>query len=272
MAITNIDQLLAGFDPAEMFVKVTGTMEAAGQPHSLFYAAGIPGAAAVPSPGLAGAILTSYAGQLPVKAPPVGQSKYLARAALGANATVAFQICDRLWHNSGIVVTTTTEQLIGSPAWPNRDADGTSLGRGVQIALEVSTITGNGGAVTNSTVRYTNSDGVSGRTATLATGYAFPATAEVGTFVPFLLQAGDTGVRSIEGITLGTSLVSGAVHLVAYRPVASLCSVVQNGVSRDDAVSLGLPRLWDAPVLFVLVTPNATTTTTVRGLITLATG
>jgi hypothetical protein len=38
--------------------------------------------------------------------------------------------------------------------------------------------------------------------------------------MPFLLQAGDTGVRSIQGITLGTTYTSGTMMLIAYRQIA----------------------------------------------------
>ncbi len=48
MAITTVDGALAGFRPAEKILKaVTGTL-VAGRPHSLFYLAGIPGAAVAP--------------------------------------------------------------------------------------------------------------------------------------------------------------------------------------------------------------------------------
>lgn len=42
----------------------------------------------------------------------------------------------------------------------------------------------------------------------------------IGTFMPFMLQAGDTGVRSIQSFNTGTTYTSGTMMLIAYRPIA----------------------------------------------------
>jgi hypothetical protein len=251
MAIATLDQLIAAYLPGVPVVKAAFTGEAVGGFHSAFYLAGNPGAAAAPSPGLAGAALTSYAGQIPFPTAVGGESVYLARldAAQAANIG-AVHLVDRLWHNSGFTVTTTTAQTVNSVTWPARDRNGATLGVGVEVAVEVSTATTNGSAVTNMTMSYTNDAGTSGRTATVA---SFPATAVAGTFVPFLLAAGDTGVRSIQSLTLGTSLVTGTVHLVAYRKVAMLGLPVANAGAAADPIGLGLPQMYDSSVPFLVV-------------------
>jgi len=261
MAITTIDGIIAGMRPPEDFIKTGATMEAAGVYHSFFYTAGRPGAATVPSPGLAGAALTSYAGQIPFQDPASGNT-YLARLQASANIVGCLLLLDRLWHNSGIVVTTTTAQTINSVAWPARDRDGLSDGTGILVAIEVSTATTNASAITNTTMSYTNSAGTSGRTATIA---SFPATAVAGTFVPFLLAAGDIGVRSIQSITLGTSYAGGAIHLVAYRILAALEMPITYGGFALDAVSGGFVRMYDDSVPFLVWLPSATTATTLAG-------
>lgn len=115
MAITTLDGAIAGMQYPKDFSKaVTGTL-VAGRLHSLFYLAGRPGPAAAPTPGIKGARLTSYAGQIPFANPLSGNS-YLAR--LQGQATIAgsLLLCDRLWHNSGLNVTTTPgAQIIGNP-------------------------------------------------------------------------------------------------------------------------------------------------------------
>lgn len=144
---------------------------------------------------------------------------YLTR--FGTNAAVAntYQLVDLIWYNTGLVVTTTTNQAIVSTAWGARDVNGSTNGEGVGIALYALTALGNAAAVANTTVSYTNSAGTAGRTATFsgAVGFQAPATPVIGTWMPFMLQAGDTGVRSIQGITLGTTYTSGTMMLVAYR-------------------------------------------------------
>lgn len=270
MAITTLDLLIAGMLPAEEIVKSSFTGEAVGGLHSTFYVAGRPGAAAVPSPGLAGAALTSYAGQIPFPAAVGGKNVHLARLE-GAQATNVggLILADRLWHNSGIVVTTTTAQTVNSVTWPSRDENGATLGDGVMVGIEVSTATTNAGAVTNTTMSYTNQAGTAGRTATMA---SFPATAVAGTFVPFLLAAGDTGVRSIQSVTLGTSYAAGAVHLVAYRRIAALSMPAAGVQYAEDGVSLGLPRCYDSTVPWLLYTLVNTGAGVVTGAVTWAQG
>ena len=254
MAITTIDQLIAGMQPPINFAKYSTTGEGAGIPHSLFHVIGVPGQAAAPSPGLAGAALTSYTGQIPFTNPSSGNA-YLARFAAQSNIRGLLSLYDRLWHNSGIAVTTTTAQTINSAAWPARDIAGSTNGDGVMVGIEVSTATTNGSAVTNTTMDYTNEAGTASRTATIP---SFPQTAQLGTFIPFALAAGDKGVRSIQSVTLGTSYGGGAIHLVAYRLIATLALSTSDVGFAIDAVSGGMPRMFNDSVPFLAILPQAT--------------
>lgn len=261
MAIITLDGIIAGMRPPEDFLKVTVTMEAIGIHHSLAYVSGRPGAAIAPTPGMAGAALTSYPGQIPFVNPASGNT-YLARLCVTPSLAGALILYDRLWHNSGIVVTTITAQTINSVAWPARDRNGTVNGENVLVGIEVSTATTNASAITNTTMSYTNQAGVAGRTATIA---SFPATAVAGTFVPFQLQAGDTGVRSIQTITLGTSYGGGAIHLVAYRILGRVEVSIANTGNAVDAITGGFVRMYDNTVPFLRWLPTATTAITING-------
>lgn len=250
MAISTEDQLLAGMQAPEFCFKGTFTGVAAGAFHSPQYVAGRPGAMSAPSSGLAGAAVTSSrAGMLPLTSAVSGLNIYLAGldATQGGNVG-AVLLMDRLWDNSGITITTTTGQTINSATWPARDSSGSTNGAGVLVGLEVSSTLGNG-AVTNTTLTYTNSSGTASRTGTIA---SFPAAAPVGTFVPFALAAGDVGVRSIQTLTLGTSYVSGTMHLVAYRVLAVIPTPTANVASSQDFLQLGMPRIWDSSALQLL--------------------
>ena len=262
MAITTFEQALAGMLPPEDFIKVGATMEAAGVMHSLFYTSGRPGAASAPAPGLAGASLTSYTGQIPFTNAPASKETRLARLQATASASGCLLVYDRLWHNSGLAVTTTTAQTINSTAFPARDRNGSADGAGVIVGIEVSTATTNGSAVTNTTMSYTNQDGTASRTATIS---SFPATAVAGTFVPFQLQAGDTGIRSIQSVTLGTSYGAGAIHLVALRILARLELPTANTGNALDVLTSGFVRLFDNTVPGLLWVPSGTGAVTVTG-------
>lgn len=260
MAITTEAGILAGATQPNTFAKgVTGTM-VAGRPHSLFYLAGVPGAAVAPSPGIAGAALTTYAGQIPFTNPVSGNT-YIAR--LQGQATIAgtLVVADRLWHNSGISVTTTTAQTVNSAAWPARDRDASTNGGGVYIGLEVSTATGAGAATP--AISYTNQGGTSGKTGAMIVPYA--ASSIAGTFYPFSLAAGDTGVRSIQSLTLSVSMTSGTVHLVAYRELARLELTAANVGNAIDYLTSGFPRLYDNTVPFLFFIPSTTTTSNISG-------
>jgi hypothetical protein len=270
MAITTMDLLISGVQPPQPITKASFTGQAAGGLHSSFYLAGLPGAATAPSPGLAGAALTSYSGQIPV--PTVGGSQTIYLAGLdfthGGNIG-GVMICDRLWHNSGIVSTTTTAQTINSVAFPARDQFGGVSGFGVQLALEVSTATTNGSPITNTTVSYTNSSSVSGRTATIA---SFPANAVVGTFVPFSFGAGDQGVTSIQSITLGTSYGTGVVNLVAYRVLGWVSTPLTGTVGAQDFAQLGFPNIFTSPVPWLVYTLTGTAGGALNGTVNFAAG
>lgn len=267
MSIVTVDGALAGMQPPSSYLKVGSTMEAAGVAHSLFYTGGMPGAATAPSPGINGAALTSYSGQLPFSNPVTGTA-YLARLTCNASQPGTLILCDRLWHNSSITSTTTTLQAITSGAMPARDRNQSTNGTDLRVALEVSSGTGNGSAITNCTITYTNSAGTAGRSGTMT---SFPATAQSGTFVPFELANGDAGFRKFnggsEGLTLGTSLVSGTVHLVVYREIARIDIPAANIGSAIDMLTSGFPVMAYNCVPFLVWIPSSTTGVTLSGQI-----
>ena len=260
MSITTLDGVLAGMQPPQPIIKAaTGTL-VVGRPHSLFYTAGMPGAAVAPSPGINGASLTTYAGQVPFSNPVSGNT-YLAR--LQAQATIAgtLMLCDRLWHNSAIDITATTAQGITSTALPARDMDAAIAGRGIMIGAEVSTVTGAGTPTIS--ISYTNSLATAGKTGvnTVAT----VASSIAGTFYPIGLAAGDVGVKSVESLTLSETWTSGTIHLVAYRILAQLELTGDNIPNAIDALTGGFPKLHNNTVPFLVFIPSATTSSNIVG-------
>lgn len=260
MAITTLDLALAGMKPPSYFSKaVTGTM-VAGRPFSPFYLAGVPGAAAAPTPGLAGAALTSYAGQVPI--PAASGNTHLARFSGVSSAQAGMLLlCDRLWHNSGFTITSTGAQTVNSAAWPARDMNGSTNGVGVILGVEISSATGSG--TPTITVSYTNDANTSGKTAT--NSVATVATSAAGTFYPIGLAAGDTGVRSVQTLTLSATWTSGTMHLVAYRVLATLELPAAGLPNAVDALTSGMPLCYDTTVPFLLFIPQTTTTTQISG-------
>ena len=265
MAISTPDSLIAGAKAGQMFMKALSGTLVAGRPHSYFYTAGIPGPAAAPSSGVNGAALTSYAGQIPFSNPVSGETR-LARLVGWASQTGMLLVCDRLWHNSGLSVTSTSAQSITFPTLPARDVNGATNGDGVLIGMEVTTATGTGTNVP--TIGYTDSAGNAGASSGLA--FTYVASSIAGSFYPFALAAGDVGVRSVGSFTNSVSMTSGAISLVAYRVLAS----IEIGVSGGQAgpFELMLPKMYDNTIPFLLFVPNTTTSSYLNGMVTVVQG
>lgn len=231
--------------------------------------AGFPGAWAPGTPGINGRITDGTTsgdfGCIPIKNPATG-SNYLTELTMGASINHSHLFFDVLWVNSGIAVTTTTAQSITTPTLPARDVNGATNGEGCMIAMLTTTANTNAAVISNSTVSYTNSDGTSGRTATLTAiaGSQIPATPVVGTIVWFNLQAGDRGVRSIESITLGTSLGAGAVSLMICRDLANIGTSLVN-VQFTRKLSEPGVRLYNGTCMLHCVLASATTATFFNG-------
>jgi len=227
--------------------------------------AGFPGAWSPGTPGINGRVTNGTTsgdfGSIPIKNPATG-SNYLTELTMGASVNHSHLFFDVLWVNSGIAVTTTTAQSITTPTLPARDVNGTTNGEGCMIAMLTTTANTNAAVISNSTVSYTNSDGTSGRTATLTAiaGSQIPVTPVVGTIVWFNLQAGDRGVRSIESITLGTSLGAGAVSLMICRDLANIGTSLVN-VQFTRKLSEPGVRLYNGTCMLHCVLASATTAT-----------
>ena len=201
--------------------------EAAGQYYCFAKDTGLPGAWLPGTPGINGRNTdgTTVADRGCISAgTPISGINYIRDIVTTASQAGTFILADVLWVNTGLVVTTTTAQAITQPTLPLRDNLGTSNGFGVGAGILVTTATTNAAAITNITLSYTNSEGVAGRTGTMS----FPATAVIGTFVPFQLAQGDDGIRSIQSITLGTTLTAGAISLIAFNFLATVPVTVAN--------------------------------------------
>lgn len=269
MTISTIEQAVIGMQPMVYFhYALSGTL-VAGRPWTPFYAAGVPGPAVAPTPGVAGAALTSYAGALTFPAAVGGETIHLAGFTGGNSAqSGTLLLCDRLWHNSGLSVTLNTSQTVNSVAWPARDANGLTDGTGVYIGLEISTAMGAGTPTLN--LGYTNQAGTAGRSSSNL--QAVVASSAIGTFYQFGLQAGDTGVRSIQTYQQTATMTSGVHRLVAYRVLAALECINAGVVEQLTLLTSGLPRCYDNTVPFLIFIPNTTTTTSIFGSVTFTQG
>jgi hypothetical protein len=197
------------------------------------------------------ALSNPIAGSLPFTDPNMGNA-YLARLDMNHGAPSITEsmwiLCDRLWHNGGYTITSSSAQNSTTPTWPARDEDGSTNGKGVQLALEISSTVG--AATPTVTVSYTNSAGTSGRSATNIIG----TNSAAATHSVYLLslQAGDLGVRSVQSLTLSTSWISGVINLVAFRSLAIIGNRGFNLGKMEDAIQLAMPQMFTGSVPYLI--------------------
>lgn len=251
------------------FMKTSTASDVAGCWYCTSKDAGYPGAWAVGTPGVNGRATdgTTAAdyGCIPIPNAATG-ANYLTALEMAASVNHTNDFFDCLWVNSGLVVTTTTEQAITTPTLPARDVNGTTNGEGCTIALLITAASTLAAAGANLTVRYTNSKGVASRVATLSAiaGSQVPATPVIGTIVWFRLAGGDTGVQSIQGITLGTSMLTGSISLMICRDISTIGTAVAN-VSTPRIIGSPGIKLFNGTCLLHNILCSATTATFFSG-------
>lgn len=257
MAITTLAQVRSGLQPPVQFVKAnlnpTQTMLASQWIASGFPPLGLYTGAGTGAPN--GVTLTApQQGMFDWNDPATGNA-YLARfAALnwnnssGAGQARPFMLCDRLWHN-GLDQTSSSLQSITSPTWPARDVNGNTTGEGVFLAVEVETA-GSTNAPTIS-VAYTDT---ANNAQTSVNIDPTTATSAVGQTFAIGLAPGSTGVKSVQSLTLSAGWVgAGNIHLAAFRPICMIEQIVSmNSTIVADAVTLGLPLLYNGSVLYLI--------------------
>jgi hypothetical protein len=132
---------------------------------------------------------------------------------------------------SGIVTTPQTTNL------PTAALTRYTSGEGVMAGIVVYTIIGT--TATTVTISYTNQAGTSGRTST-ATTFGGSNFREQNSFIPIPLQTGDTGVKSIESVTvLATTGTAGNFGVCLYKPLSMISLERTTGQAPLDAVSSG---------------------------------
>ncbi len=268
MGLATLDAAGAGTRPPVAWQKATGSATVAGRPISLWSLAGNPGAGSF-NGTLNGVTLDgTVAGCLPRANPASGASYVFSQEAgcIGQNGML--YLCDRLWHNGGYTITSTSAQNITSPTWPSRcptsftDDTPATTGYSVLLGLEVSVATGAG--TPTITVSYTNALGTAGRTATNVQPTVASSSAQ--TFYQIGLQAGDTGVRSVQSLTLSATWTSGTINLVAYRILQAMTCIADGSPTSKDWFTGGGPRVYDGACLFFLFVPRTTTAPQLGGL------
>jgi hypothetical protein len=178
---------------------------------------------------------TSAQSMGPIPAVSTGRLTMLgARINTSIYAAASMMVVDLLNVSGGLNGTLTTAQTTNLPT---AALTRYTSGEGVMAGIVVYSIIGT--TQTTVTISYTNSAGTSGRTSTATTiGGGFYR--ETGVLLPIPLQAGDTGIRSIESVTLaGTTGTAGNFGVCLFKPLAMISLESATGAMPLDSVSTG---------------------------------
>jgi hypothetical protein len=144
---------------------------------------------------------------------------------------VSLFLNDYLVISGGLSGTSTDEQATTTAALTRYTS-----GVGVRAAVIIYTAVGT--QIRTLTASYTNQAGTPGRTSAIVVGGT--GNREIGRVLPFRLEGADTGVRSVEHVTLdGTTGTLGNFGILLYRPLAMMCLNNVEGATVIDAVSTG---------------------------------
>jgi hypothetical protein len=190
---------------------------------------------------------------------------YLGR--LGATFSTAgtLHIYDLLWACSGLVGNVATAQtLTGFAGMPTRNS--TALGAEIWIGCSSAI----GATAHNVTVQYTNQSGTSGRNTVSTAGIAsMPANRMYQ--VP--LQSGDTGIQSVQGLTLSASSgTAGNLWIMVLDRIASISAPVTNVANVSDAFALGFPQISDNSCLAFVHQATTTSSGIIMGQLSVVQG
>lgn len=191
-------------------------------------------------------------------------------SAAATSAPCILMLVDRLGFYPITTVTTTTPQTLNNtvPFPAGRHSNGAGL-RAFFVTSSGAATTPMGAATPNLSINYTNQAGTSGRTTptVLPVGtsanpkgaIAYSGTG-VGKYGPFLpLAAGDSGIQSVQSVTISTSYLSGVLNLVICRPILTLPITTVGVAAERDLLNQvpSLPRIYDGANLSWLLYAGA---------------
>lgn len=183
----------------------------------------------------------------------------LAEVELYTSAPNCIILADRLSHQGGLDGTVTTAQTTNLPT---AALTRYTSGEGVMAAIEIYVAVGATGV--DLSVSYTNQAGTGSRTSVVTTigSTGFNAVARL---IMLPLQEGDTGVRSVESVTLSaTTGTAGAFGVVLFKPlfVMPLYSVVTQPFTYSSALNMcgNMPVVVSDACLFPIACANSTST------------
>lgn len=251
MAIASFDQAIAAAKQYLSVAKTAVRPSIAASWFSVFDLAGNPGAGVLAGTSTAAGVVPTdaTAGCPTINAFGASALGYLWQLEYGCSVACRLKLFDMVFK-AGAYAFNAAQALTGQPSYASRMPGGSYSD--TQIWIEaVTAFTGN----LTVTITYTNQSGVTGRTATLATGTALT----VGRLMQVPLQAGDTGVQEITNVA-GTVATAGTFNVLVLRPLWSGRCRTANDGDVHDFTKTGMPQVFADSALFLAVAADSTST------------
>lgn len=251
MAIASFDQAIAAAKQYLSVAKTAVRPSIAASWFSVFDLAGNPGAGVLAGTSTAAGVVPTdaTAGCPTIGAFGASALGYLWQLDYGCSVACRLKLFDMVFK-AGAYAFNAAQALTGQPSYASRMPGGSYSD--TQIWIEaVTAFTGN----LTVTITYTNQSGVTGRTATLATGTALT----VGRLMQVPLQAGDTGVLAITNVA-GTVATAGTFNVLVLRPLWSGRCRTANDGDVHDFTKTGMPQVFADSALFLAVAADSTST------------
>jgi hypothetical protein len=170
------------------------------------------------------------------------------------------RVSDVLFKAGAYAFTAGTTTLSAQPSYSSRVPGGTDF-TNTQIWIEVTTafVTGTAWQVQ---VTYTNQAGTAGRTSIISAAQAVAALT-LGKRFMLALQAGDSGVRTIESVIVtngGTAMTAGNFNVLVLRPLWSGRVRIANDGDTHDLTKTGMNQVFGDSAIDVMVNADSTAT------------
>lgn len=259
MAITTLDGYIASAKQYASWAKTATRTTVSTGWFSLFDIAGNPGAGTLAGTSTtAGVVPTDATAGCPaLGAFGGGATGYLTQVEFGSSVASRLKMFDMVFKAGAYGFAAGTTTLSSQPSYASRMPGG-SYGD-TQIWIEVSTAftAGNNWTVA---VTYTNQNGTTGRS-TGATAALAAAGLTLGRMYQLPLQAGDTGVQTIESVIVTngtTAMTAGAFNVLVMRPLWSGRIRITNDGDTHDFTETGMPEVFADSALVVAVATDGT--------------
>jgi hypothetical protein len=254
VAITTADGYIAAPHQIIPYTKTASITTVAAQRSTQFASAGNPGAGtAAFTTAVTGIVQTDATAGFPtINAFGASATGYLTRVAYSNSVAARLELWDCLWGINVVTTPVRTVTIAGASSYLGRCPSG--HGDGARIFLWATTAVA-ASAVTY-TVTYTNSAGTAGRS-TGASGSL--ASLIVSRLIELPLQAGDSGVDSIQTVVVGgTAAATGAINVVVLRPLWTGRVPLANGGDVHALDKTGMPVVYADSALLLTTIPDGT--------------